>query len=283
MPTYVTIYDSRRFVRSDSTDVTIVLPETAGGTNQSTYATGDLLYASAANTLSKLAGNTTVTKKFLRETGSGAAATAPAWDTLASGDIPNNAADTSGTAAHVTTNANLTGPITSVGNATSVASQTGTGTKFVMSVDPTIGGGGTGTTPSTLIVDSGSGAGGFAFLPLKRNSTEKGSLAIASANGEFTPLSVANDTILRAAQKLNISADGGTTDHVSLLGTTGRLAMLKGAFQLKGFTVATLPTGVQGDIAFCTDLLAPTFGAAAVGGGAVVGLVFYTGAAWVTA
>lgn len=41
--------------------------------------------------------------------------------TLASGDIPNNAANTSGNAATVTTNANLTGPITSVGNVTTVA------------------------------------------------------------------------------------------------------------------------------------------------------------------
>lgn len=40
---------------------------------------------------------------------------------LASGDIPNNAANTSGSAATVTTNANLTGPITSVGNATTVS------------------------------------------------------------------------------------------------------------------------------------------------------------------
>lgn len=44
----------------------------------------------------------------------------------------------SGNAATVTTNANLTGPITSVGNATSVASQTGTGTKFVMDTSPTL-------------------------------------------------------------------------------------------------------------------------------------------------
>ena len=36
------------------------------------------------------------------------------------------------------TNANLTGPITSVGNATSIASQTGTGTKFVVDTSPTI-------------------------------------------------------------------------------------------------------------------------------------------------
>lgn len=37
-----------------------------------------------------------------------------------------------------TTNANLTGPITSLGNATSIASQTGTGTKFVVDTSPTI-------------------------------------------------------------------------------------------------------------------------------------------------
>lgn len=42
------------------------------------------------------------------------------------------------TAGHVTTNANLTGPITSSGNATAVASQTGTGSKFVMDTSPTI-------------------------------------------------------------------------------------------------------------------------------------------------
>lgn len=37
-----------------------------------------------------------------------------------------------------TTNANLTGPITSSGNATSIASQTGTGNKFVMDTSPTL-------------------------------------------------------------------------------------------------------------------------------------------------
>jgi len=43
-----------------------------------------------------------------------------------------------GNAATVTTNANLTGPITSVGNATSVAAQTGTGSTFVMNTSPTL-------------------------------------------------------------------------------------------------------------------------------------------------
>lgn len=43
-----------------------------------------------------------------------------------------------GNASTVTTNANLTGVITSVGNATSIASQTGTGTKFVVDTSPTL-------------------------------------------------------------------------------------------------------------------------------------------------
>lgn len=51
--------------------------------------------------------------------------------------------------------------------------------------------------------------------------------------------------------------------------------------RLKGYTVATLPAGTAGDTAYCTDLLAPGFLVAAVGGGAVVGPVFYNGAAWV--
>lgn len=43
-----------------------------------------------------------------------------------------------GSSGTVVTNANLTGPITSVGNATSIASQTGTGTKFVVDNTPTL-------------------------------------------------------------------------------------------------------------------------------------------------
>lgn len=63
------------------------ISEIHGGTNQTTYTLGDLLYASASNTLSKLAGNTTSTKEFLRMTGTGSAATAPAWDTVTKTDV----------------------------------------------------------------------------------------------------------------------------------------------------------------------------------------------------
>lgn len=48
------------------------VPETKGGTNQTTYATGDILYASASNTLSKLAAGTNL--QILRQS-----AGIPAW------------------------------------------------------------------------------------------------------------------------------------------------------------------------------------------------------------
>ena len=51
--------------------------------------------------------------------------------------------------------------------------------------------------------------------------------------------------------------------------------------KLKSYTVATLPEGNQGDIAYVTDALAPTYLTSVVGGGAVVTPVFYNGTTWV--
>lgn len=51
-------------------------------------ALGALPYASGASTWVALAGNTTTTRKFLRQVGDGSASAAPAWDTLQDADIP---------------------------------------------------------------------------------------------------------------------------------------------------------------------------------------------------
>ena len=63
------------------------ISEAYGGTNQATYTLGDILYSSASNTLSKLAGNTTATKKFLSQTGNGTISAAPSWSTLSGSDV----------------------------------------------------------------------------------------------------------------------------------------------------------------------------------------------------
>ena len=72
------------------------LAETRGGTAQGTYTLGDILYSSASNTLSKLAGNITTTMKILTQTGSGAVSAAPAWTALSAlaGEALSKANDT---------------------------------------------------------------------------------------------------------------------------------------------------------------------------------------------
>jgi hypothetical protein len=63
------------------------LGPTNGGTGQSTYTLGDTLYANATNTVAKLAGNITTTKKYLQQVGDGANSAAPSWVQVAAADI----------------------------------------------------------------------------------------------------------------------------------------------------------------------------------------------------
>lgn len=99
-----------------------------------------------------------------------------------------------------------------------------------------------------------------------------------NAAGGFTRLNFGGTTSSFAALQTS-----GTTITAGLAdGTAGGVFAFSGVARLKGFTVATLPAGTVGDTAYCTDLSAPTFFAAAVGGGAVTGPVFYNGAAWIT-
>jgi hypothetical protein len=51
---------------------------------------GDLLYGDATPNWNRLAGNTSTTKQFLTQTGNGSVSAAPAWSTIAAGDLPNH-------------------------------------------------------------------------------------------------------------------------------------------------------------------------------------------------
>jgi len=70
-----------------------------GGTGQTSATTafnalspittlGDLIYGSGTNTNARLAGNTTATKNFLAQTGTGSVSAAPVWASLTTADIP---------------------------------------------------------------------------------------------------------------------------------------------------------------------------------------------------
>jgi len=75
----INITDGKLFYKDNANAVQVigwkVVPATAGGTGLTSYAQGDLLYASATNTLSKLAKSTTATR-YLANTGTN---NDPAW------------------------------------------------------------------------------------------------------------------------------------------------------------------------------------------------------------
>lgn len=77
--------------------------------------------------------------------------------------------------------------------------------------------------------------------------------------------------------KLKVDNTGNTTIAGNIIagGTTSTI-------RLKGYTVATLPAGVVGDMAYVTDALAPAFLTIITGGGAIISPVFYNGTNWVS-
>jgi hypothetical protein len=88
-----------------------VLTSQGGGTSAMTWTSvlsnpmttlGDTIYGGSSGSPTRLAGNTTSTREFLISAGVSSAATAPTWGALVSGDIPPNAANTSGTATYAT-------------------------------------------------------------------------------------------------------------------------------------------------------------------------------------
>jgi hypothetical protein len=87
---------------------------------------------------------------------------------------------------------------------------------------------------------------------------------------------------------VNGATTGGTTNnalHVAGAGAQsiidGKLIM-GGLFRKKGYTVAALPAGTQGDCAYVTDASSPTAGSTVTGGGTSVRPVFYNGTNWIS-
>ncbi len=96
-----------------------------GGTGMNSYALGDMIYSGATDNLTTLAGNTSGTKKWLNQTGTGIVSAAPEWSVITSSDV-------GGLGTLATQNGTFSGTSsgTNTGDQTSIAGITGTTAQF---------------------------------------------------------------------------------------------------------------------------------------------------------
>lgn len=99
---------STQFLRGDGT---WQVPAGGGGGGMTNPMTtlGDLIFENATPAAARLAGSTSATRMFLRQTGTGSVSAAPAWDTLTTGDLPAGVALLAGAA--FTGNVSTTGTL----------------------------------------------------------------------------------------------------------------------------------------------------------------------------
>jgi hypothetical protein len=121
-----------------------------------------------------------------------------------SGTNTGDQTNITGNAATVTTNANLTGPITSTGNTTAVASQTGTGSKFVMDTSPVL------VTP-TLGVAAATSIN-FGQTDLNYYGEGTSTPTVTSSSGSFNTVS-ATLVYTKVGRVVNFNASVTITDN----------------------------------------------------------------------
>ncbi len=186
---------------------------------------GDLIYGGASGVVTRLAGDVSNTRKFLRELSVASAATAPVWDTLVSGDIPNNGANTSGSAASL--------------SATLIVAQGGTGLATLAAHDVMVG---NGTGNVTMISPSTAGK------VMVSNGT--------SADPSFAAFNSTNVT-MQAPTTTQISTSAtGTNGYVFVV--TSANATVGATYTNNGHTFTVLGTIAGQTLLFVSGASAPT-------------------------
>lgn len=161
--------------------------------------------------------------------------------------------------ATVVTNANLTGPITSSGNATAIAAQVGTGTTFVMNTAPTISNlTTTGILKGATAFLSGNVGVGTTAVPSVQLQVGTGiGLQVNSAGSITTMTGDVSATL--AANALALHVGGGTANVSNSSATAGAALMVTGSAATAGILqLRTTSASGSGDF---IDLLGGNAGA----------------------
>ena len=209
-------YPSSRSIYADGTTLTAtnssILPATSGGTGQSSYAVGDILYASTTTALSKLAdvatGNAII---------SGGVGVAPSYGkigltTHVSGVLPVANGGTNASAAGITAFNNITGY--------TAAGATGTtSTNLVFSTSPTL------TTPLLGTPTSGvlTNCTGYTAANIS------GSISLTTQVSGTRPIANGGTNSTATATAGGIAYGTGTAYAVTAAGTTGQVITSAGA------------------------------------------------------
>lgn len=166
---------------------------------------GDLPYGGASGAVTRLAGDTSNTKKFLSETSSGGTAAAPTWATIATGDVPTLNQNTSGSAASL--------------SATLAVGSGGTG-------QVTAGAAFNALAPSTakggLIVGSGSNT--YANLAVGTNGQIATANSAATNGADFETVA-GNSAIVKAPTVQTFTSTGSQTGWLFTISTSSTMAV----------------------------------------------------------
>jgi hypothetical protein len=152
---------------------------------------------------------------------------------------------------------------------------------------PIVNSGGTGMTWTSNIIQSNVANTFTTFQTISSVAPQlifnRTTMAGGVANIPYQSAGVTKWTVgLNNTSDDNYVIGNATTGHadVTFNNTTDNAAFFA-TVQLKGYTVATLPTGVTGMTAYVTDALTPSFGITLVGGGTIVTKAFYNGTNWI--
>lgn len=226
----INITDGKLFYKDNANTVQVigwkVVPATAGGTGQTSYAVGDLLYANSTTTLAKLADVATGNALI-----SGGVGVAPSWGkigltTHVSGVLPVANGGTNASTASITSFNNITGYLASGATGT-------TTTNLVFSTSPTL------TTPA-ISGDASITSGAFSFIPGTSDATTY------------------NQAILKGG-----TASGNGIGYMKRQTTASVSTTTTDILAVGSFGVLVIVTGVGGGAIF-SDLLMASYNGVAV-------------------
>jgi hypothetical protein len=207
------------------------LPATNGGTGLTGYNVGEMIYSNTTTTFDVVTRNTTTTKKFLTQTGTGSSAQAPGWNTIDGADVTGN----------------ISGSAGSVANALTLGTYL-TGTSF------------NGSAAVTATVDATSANTASKVVARDSSGNFSAGTITATLSGAATSATTATNLAGGAANQIAYQTSSGTTSFITAASGTNYVLNYNGS-------TFTWVAGTISGVALGSNLNSLTFGTYLTAGG----------------